>query len=262
MQFEASKPLYKYFNGKTFFSTGNIPVIPQNIENIPNNIEYYHMFPKMKPVNQKSIFLRKIFRRKINQQKIQPDLAHSHFSQLPERTQDENIISRHHSEQPFHIFENQEYFPLEKVEGEVERNTESKPISLLYPLSMEKHILPASSCVSTNQYQCRINYEYCIEISHDYGETWKTPTTPPPENCQISTIAKTPSGKYQISAGVYDSIYNSDDYGETWLKARNQPQIRRWSNVYISENGEKREACMDDGTTYFSLDFGDTWDKL
>jgi hypothetical protein len=114
----------------------------------------------------------------------------------------------------------------------------------------------------SSQYQSRIHASYYIEISHDFGETWKEPTLPPPKNCQISTLAKTPDGKYQISAGVYDSIYNSEDYGETWIKATNQPQIRRWTSVSISNNGSKREAAMDDGTIYFSLDYGNNWSKL
>jgi hypothetical protein len=82
--------------------------------------------------------------------------------------------------------------------------------------------IPSPSC----QHNSRIHSKYYIEISHDYGETWKEPDSPPPRDCRICTVANTPNGKYQVCAGIFDSIYNSSDYGETWIKAKNQPNNR------------------------------------
>jgi hypothetical protein len=108
----------------------------------------------------------------------------------------------------------------------------------------------------------RVGSEKIIEISSDSGKTWREPSTPPPKDCQISAVAQTPDGKYLICVGVFDSIYNSDDYGETWVKAKNQPQIRRWKSVSISNDGSKREAIVDDNIIYTSVDFGNVWERI
>jgi len=236
----------------------SIPILNHNLEDYSNDQpNYYHMYPKSK--KNKLIRQNFLLMRFTNMQhrpkyiNLSPVNIQSTAIQLDTTSTFENIYDNAEQEQ----FENNIEF------GICTSNTNT--LSLLHlplepPTPDEQFVdeIPEPS----SQYQSRIHEKYYIEISHDFGETWREPTISPPKNCQISTLAKTPDGKYQISAGVYDSIYNSEDYGETWIKAKNQPQIRRWTSVFISNDGSKREATMDDGTLYFSLDYGNNWTKL
>lgn len=237
----------------------NIPLIHHHIEDYSTyQPHYYHMYPKLKTriISRKNFLLVRIARMKPKSKYINlsPVNIQSTSIQLETTTTFENIYDNLEQEQ-------------EQMENniDVELRVDANTLSLLHlplepPTRDEQFIdeIPEPS----SQYQSRIHTNYYIEISHDFGESWREPTTSPPKNCQISTLAKTPDGKYQVSAGVYDSIYNSEDYGETWIKAKNQPQIRRWTSISISNDGSKREATMDDGTVYFSLDYGNNWEKL
>ena len=236
----------------------NIPLLNHHIEDYSKHkSNYYHMYPKLKTriVSRKNFLLMRFDRMK-NRPKyinLSADIQSTSI-QLDTTSTLENI------------HDNTEQEKIAEQERELSvhtSNTDALPLLHLplEPPKMNEQVIDEIPEPSS-QYQSRIHASYYIEISHDFGETWREPTASPPKNCQISTLAKTPDGKYQISAGVYDSIYNSEDYGETWIKAKNQPQIRRWTSVSISNNGSKREAAMDDGTIYFSLDYGNNWSKL
>ena len=111
--------------------------------------------------------------------------------------------------------------------------------------------------ISELPYKTIINNNNKLLISHDYGATWRSPITSPPENVYISAVCI--GEKIQICLGKFDFIYRSEDNGENWLKSSNQPQLYDWSFLNISKNDEKIEAKTTNGIIYTSLDLGINW---
>ena len=222
-----------FSNNKTF----NSPPIPHNYSSHTTN--YYNMHPRINKILN-NFKKRKIFFRykKINENNHIVEPIVEDFIPIVE-----------------------DFVPI--VEDFVPIVEDFVPIIEIFEPSVEELYLEKSFATVEAPKPCsRISSDKFIEISTDSGKTWREPSTPPPKDCQISAVAQTPDGKYLICVGVFDSIYNSDDYGETWVKAKNQPQIRRWKSVSISNDGSKREAIVDDNIIYTSIDFGNVWERI
>ena len=79
-----------------------------------------------------------------------------------------------------------------------------------------------------------------------------------------SSIGISSSGQYQIavtnsSDPSINDIYQSSDYGSNWLSLNTQLSNKHWSSVAISASGQYRSATINNGTIYYSLNSGVTW---
>ena len=135
----------------------------------------------------------------------------------------------------------------------LEEVDEDEPNSATPLFEPELDIIP----IKIPQHQTRINEEEFLSVSHDYGETWNPPFTPPPFRVKI--VALYLGENIQVCLGKFDFIYHSADNGDTWIKASNQPQLQEWVSFSEISDDTRIEAVTQEGVVYISLDLGNNW---
>lgn len=120
-----------------------------------------------------------------------------------------------------------------------------------------------SIAMSTDgRYQTIVDYlglEYAggaIYVSNDYGENWKRVEVSNFKNWQ--SVSCSSSGQYQLA--VANSIYGyalSIDYGVTWAIVTDLGSNLRYCRV--SATGQYQFITKRNGTNYYSIDYGNTW---
>ena len=132
-----------------------------------------------------------------------------------------------------------------------------------YMQPTEGILMTKSVMSSSGQYRTNIG-GLVISISNDYGKTWSSLSSPPPQDWSYN--ASSASGQYQLAsyfASSFDApngIYISSDYGETWSKTT-APYTYSWSCVAMSATGQYQVAIARMSYTYIYLsdDYGQTW---
>ena len=115
-----------------------------------------------------------------------------------------------------------------------------------------------SNKVDSGKYQTCYG-DYGIQISSDYGKTWKRVYQSIYSSEDTYDIAISADGKYQfISAYIF---FISSDYGNTWRgynPSGDTGIVARIYGAFISHDG-KCMVTMVNFTLYTSFDYGNTW---
>lgn len=110
-----------------------------------------------------------------------------------------------------------------------------------------------------------VAYKGAVLKSTNYGDTWQDITNPNLTDTQVTAIAISSDGRYQLMATNGSFVYHSTDYGSSWQQI-GYFGLSDLRSIAISADGKYIVAVENvsgsSGGVFRSTDYGVTWTKI